>query len=44
MKKLIFTFIASLLFLGHATAQENRLFPTQPNTSEIYHNLEKLGF
>lgn len=44
MKKLIFTFINALVILGNATAQENRLFPKQPNTSEIYHNLEKLGF
>lgn len=43
MKKIIFTSIA-LLFLSNAIAQENRLFPKQPNTAEIYHNLEKLGF
>lgn len=44
MKKLIFTSIVVILLLSNATAQENRLFPKQPNTSEIYHHLEKLGF
>lgn len=43
MKKLIFTIIAGFL-LSNATAQENRLFPQQPNTAQIYHHLEKLGF
>ncbi len=44
MKKLIFTCIVALWALSSATAQENRLFPKQPNTTEVYHNLEKLGF
>ncbi|MGJ8684445.1 MAG: PIG-L family deacetylase [Nonlabens sp.] len=44
MKKQIFTSILALFLILKATAQENRLYPKQPNSAEIYHNLEKLGF
>ena len=44
MKNFIFTSTIILLFLSTAVAQENRLAHKQPNTAEIYHNIEKLGF
>ncbi|WP_405369008.1 PIG-L family deacetylase [Nonlabens sp. Asnod2-A12] len=44
MKKNFITSIIALLFLSTAVAQENRLAHKQPNTAEIYHNIEKLGF
>jgi LmbE family N-acetylglucosaminyl deacetylase len=44
MKNFIFTSTIILLFLSTTVAQENRLAHKQPNTAEIYHNIEKLGF
>lgn len=44
MKNFIFTSISILLFLSTAIGQENRLAHQQPNTSEIFHKIEKLGF
>ncbi|WP_041567146.1 PIG-L family deacetylase [Nonlabens dokdonensis] len=44
MKNFIFTSTIVLLFLSTAVAQENRLAHKQPNTAEIFHKIEKLGF
>ncbi|MEN8901661.1 MAG: PIG-L family deacetylase [Nonlabens sp.] len=44
MKNFIFTFTIVLLFLSTTVAQENRLAHKQPNTAEIFHKIEKLGF
>ncbi len=43
MKKTIL-FLCGFILAYSSQAQENRLFPQQPNTSEIYHNIERLGF
>jgi LmbE family N-acetylglucosaminyl deacetylase len=43
MKRFLLVTLASLV-LQVATAQENRLAPYQPNTAEIYHQIEELGF
>ncbi|MFT7083210.1 MAG: LmbE family N-acetylglucosaminyl deacetylase [Nonlabens sp.] len=44
MKNNFFTSIIALLVFSTAVAQENRLAQKQPNTAEIYHHIEKLGF
>ncbi|WP_292901399.1 PIG-L family deacetylase [Nonlabens sp.] len=44
MKHLFFTSITALFLYSTAVAQENRLAQKQPNTAEIYHQMEKLGF
>lgn len=43
MKKTLL-FLCGFLIALPLLAQENRLFPKQPNTSEIFHNIERLGF
>jgi LmbE family N-acetylglucosaminyl deacetylase len=42
--KRILLFVGALLLVTAANSQENRLAHQQPNTAEIYHNIEKLGF
>jgi len=44
MKNRFFTSIMALFLVSTAVAQENRLAQKQPNTAEIYHQIQKLGF